>query len=51
MFIKKSVGKKISRFLGTWGWDVRMVFKFVRKTIFEQTYNLCAIIRFCFRWI
>ena len=25
-----------------------MVFKFVRKTIFEQTYEFCVIICFCF---
>ena len=28
-----------------------MSFKLVRKTIFEQTYNFCVIICFCFRWI
>ena len=28
-----------------------MAFKLVRKTIFEQTYNFCVIICFCFRWI
>ena len=38
MFIKKSEGKKINRFLGSAG-GFRIPFKLAIKTIFEQTYN------------
>ena len=38
MFITKSEGEKISRFLGDAG-GFRIAFKLAIKTIFEQTYN------------
>ena len=45
MFIKKPLGKNqliYRKYGGEWG--ITMVFKLVRKTIFEQIYSFCVII-------
>ena len=49
MFIKKLVRKNQS--ISKKHRGSKLVFKLVRKTIFEQTYNFCAIICFAFCWI
>ena len=50
MFIKNSIGKKINPFLRN-ARVLEWYFKFVRKAIFEQTYNFVVTIWFFFLWI